>query len=307
VTREIDVVEEVARFRLDEVPFTLPVRRAMFGSLTPLQQLQRRVEDVLAGIGLVETYTPSLRERDADPNAWRLPEPISLDLAVLRTRLLPSLVDAARANSDLGALGIQLFEIARVYLPGGELPNERKHLAAIVEGGWDRAKGVVEALYTALKVEPRFERASDDLFHPRKTASVQAGVLGELHPLVLEGVWGAFELDLEELLAVVPQEVKYQDVVSYPPVRIDLAFAVPEEVAAGDLIEAGREAAGPELREMRPFDVYRGEQVGEGRKSIAFAVSFQSPERTLTDEDAAALRDKIVAALAERFGAELRA
>jgi phenylalanyl-tRNA synthetase beta chain len=307
VTREIDVVEEVARFRLDEVPFTLPVRRAMFGSLTPLQQLQRRVEDVLAGIGLVETYTPSLRERDADPNAWRLPEPISLELAVLRTRLLPSLVDAARANSDLGAQGIQLFEIARVYLPGGELPNERKHLAAIVEGGWDRAKGVVEALYTALKVEPRFERASDDLFHPRKTASVQAGVLGELHPLVLEGVWGAFELDLEELLAVVPQEVKYQDVVSYPPVRIDLAFAVPEEVAAGDLIEAAREAAGPELREMRPFDVYRGEQVGEGRKSIAFAVSFQSPERTLTDEDAAALRDKIVAALAERFGAELRA
>ena len=123
---------------------------------------------------------------------------------------------------------------------------------------------------------------------------------------MLEGVWGAFELDLEELLAVVPREVRYQDVVSYPPVRIDLAFAVPEEVEVGDLIAAAREAAGDELREMRPFDVYRGEQVGEGRKSIAFAVSFQSPERTLTDEDAAALRDRIVAALAERFGAELR-
>jgi phenylalanyl-tRNA synthetase beta chain len=123
---------------------------------------------------------------------------------------------------------------------------------------------------------------------------------------MLEGVWGAFELDLEEVLAVVPREVKYQDVVSYPPVRIDLAFAVPDEVEAGDLISAAREAAGAELREMRPFDVYRGEQVGEGRKSIAFAVSFQSPERTLTDEDAAALRDRIVEALRERFGAELR-
>jgi phenylalanyl-tRNA synthetase beta chain len=307
VTREIDVVEEIARFRLEEVPFTLPERRAMFGSLTPLQRLQRRVEDVLAGVGLVETYTPSLRERDSDPNAWRLPEPISRELAVLRTRLLPSLLEAARANSELGARGIQLFEIARVYLPGGELPSERKHVAAIVEGGWNRAKGLVEALYGAVKVEPRFERASDDLFHPRKTASVQAGVVGELHPSVLDGVWGAFELDLEELLAAVPEEVKYQDVVSYPPVRIDLAFAVPEKVAAGDLIEAAREAAGPELREMRPFDVYRGEQVGEGRKSIAFAVSFQSPERTLTDEDAATLRDKIVRALGERFGAELRA
>ena len=307
VTREIDVVEEIARFRLDEVPFTLPERRAMFGSLTPLQQLQRRVEDVLAGLGLVETYTPSLRESDADASALRLPEPISLELAVLRTRLLPSLVGAARTNAALGARGIQLFEIARVYLPGAELPNERKHVAAIVEGGWSRAKGVVEALYSALKLEPRFERTSDDLFHPRKTASVQAAVVGELHPLVLEGVWGAFELDLEELLAVVPGEVKYQDVVSYPPVRIDLAFAVPEEVAAGELIEAAREAAGPELREMRPFDLFRGEQVGEGRKSIAFAVSFQSPERTLTDEDAAKLRDRIVEALHERFDAELRA
>jgi phenylalanyl-tRNA synthetase beta chain len=306
VTREIDVVEEIARFRLDEVPFTLPTRRAMFGFLTPLQQLQRRVEEILAGLGLVETYTPSLRERDADPNAWRLPEPISIELAVLRTRLLPSLIEAARANTELGARNIQLFEIARVYLPNGELPNERRHVAAIVGGGWSRAKGIVEALYAALNAEPRFERASDDLFHPRKTASVGTGIVGELHPSVLEGVWGAFELDLEELLAVVPREVKYQDVVSYPPVRIDVAFAVPEEVEAGDLISAAREAAGEELREMRPFDVYRGEQVGEGRKSIAFAVSFQSPERTLTDEDAATLRERIVEALRERFGAELR-
>jgi phenylalanyl-tRNA synthetase beta chain len=307
VTREIDVVEEIARFQLDEVPFTLPERRAMFGSLTPLQQLQRRVEDVLAGLGLVETYTPSLRESDTNPNAWRLPEPISVELAVLRTRLSPSLIEAARANAELGARGIKLFEIARVYLPDHDLPNERKHVAAVVEGGWSRAKGIVEALYAALKVEPHFERASDDLFHPRKTASVQAGIVGELHPSVLEGVWGAFELDLEELLDVAPREVRYQDVVSYPPVRMDLAFAVPEDVAAGDLIAAAREAAGDELREMRPFDVYRGEQVGEGRKSVAFAVSFQSPERTLTDEDAAALRDKIVDALRDRFGAELRA
>jgi phenylalanyl-tRNA synthetase beta chain len=309
VTREIDVVEEVARFRMDEVPFTLPARREMFGALTPLQGLRRRVEDVLTGLGLVETYTPSLRESDRDPNALRLPEPISIEMAVLRTRLLPSLVDAARMNTDLGARDIQLFEIARVYINAiaGELPDEHSHVAAIVEGGWGRAKGIVEALYAALKAEPRFERAEDDLMHPLKTASVGTGIVGELHPSVLDGVWGAFELDLGELLEAVPSEVKYQDVVSYPPVRIDLAFAVPEDVAAGDLIDAAREAAGDELREMRPFDVYHGEQVGEGCKSIAFAVSFQSHQRTLTDEDAAALRDRIVAALAERFGAELRA
>ena len=95
--------------------------------------------------------------------------------------------------------------------------------------------------------------------------------------------------------------------ITFPAVKQDLAFAVDESVAAGDLIAAAREAAGPELRELRVFDVYRGEQVGEGRKSIAFAAAFQSPERTLSDEDAAEIRNRIVKSLAERFGAELRA
>ncbi len=99
----------------------------------------------------------------------------------------------------------------------------------------------------------------------------------------------------------------YEDVITFPALRQDLAFSVPDGVSAAELAAAAREAAGPELREMRPFDVYRGEQVGAGRKSIAFAVTFQSPERTLTDEDAAALRGRIVTALADRFGAELRA
>jgi phenylalanyl-tRNA synthetase beta chain len=309
VTREVDVVEEVARKWLEEVPFTLPHRRAMFGALTPLQRLRRRVEDVLSGLGLAETYTPSLRAEDENPNAWRLPEPISAEFAVLRTRLLPSLVEAARRNVELGAEQVALFEIARVYLPEGEpeLPDEKTHVAGIVDGGWPRAKGIVDALYATLKAEPSFDRTEDDLLHPGKSASTASGILGELHPAVLDGVWGVFELDLAALLEEVPGEVRYRDVVSFPAVRQDLAFAVPEEVSAAELAAAAREAAGPELREMRPFDVYRGEQAGKGRKSIAFTVSFQSAERTLTDEDAAALRDRIVQALRERFAAELRA
>jgi phenylalanyl-tRNA synthetase beta chain len=307
VTREVDVVEEIARERMAEVPFTLPARREMFGALTPLQRLRRRVEDVLAGLGLTETYTPSLRPDDTSPDAWRLPEPISAEFAVLRTRLLPSLVEAARRNVELGAAEIALFEVARVYLPDGELPDEHVHLAAIVEGGWSRAKGIVETLYAAVNAEPSFGRASDDLFHPGKAATVGSGLVGQLHPAVLDGVWGAFELDLGKLLEESREERRYTDVASFPAVRQDLAFAVPEEVTAAELANAAREAAGPELHDIRPFDVYRGEQVGEGRKSVAFAVSFQSPERTLTDEDAAELREKIVTALRERFGAELRA
>jgi phenylalanyl-tRNA synthetase beta chain len=304
VLREIDVVEEIARLRMDEVPFTLPERRAMFGALKPEQRVQRRVEDILAGLGFVETYTSSLRESDADPNAWRLPEPISVELAVLRTRLLPSLVEAVRRNLELGTTaGVALFEIARVYLPGGELPDEHLHVAGVVDGGWARAKGVVEALYRAMNTEPSFSRAEEPLFHPGRAAQFGTGIVGELYPGLIDGLWGAFELDLGVLGLF---DVKFEDVISYPPAREDLAFAVAEDVTAGELVDAAREAVGGELREMRPFDVYRGDQVGPGRKSIAFSVVFQSAERTLTDEDATELRARIVDTLAGRFGAELR-
>jgi phenylalanyl-tRNA synthetase beta chain len=307
VTREVDVIEEIARFRLEDVPFTLPLRRAMFGRLTREQQLLCRVEDTLAGLGFAETYTPSLRPDDPDPKGLRLPEPISAEFAVLRTSLLPSLVDAVRHNVDMGAERIALFEIARVYLPAGALPDERVHLAAILEGDFFRAKGAVEALSRALKVEPAFVRGQHPLLHPGKTAALPWGAVGELHPQQLEGTWGAFELELGPLFEASRDPVTYQDVITYPPVRQDLAFSVPEEVTAGELVAAAGEAARPELNEMRAFDVYRGEQVGPGRKSIAFAVTFQSPERTLSDEDAARLRTAIVEALAARFGAELRA
>ncbi|HUK45742.1 MAG TPA: phenylalanine--tRNA ligase subunit beta [Gaiellaceae bacterium] len=304
VTREIDVVEEIARFRLEQVPFTLPARREMNGALTREQQLRRRVEDTLVGLGFAETYTPSLRPHDDTP--WKLPEPISVELTALRTSLLPSLVEAARRNLDAGARQIALFEIARVYLEGGELPEERLRVAGIAEGGFLRIKGVVEVLYAALKAEPEFVRAKHPLLHPGKSAAAPAGVLGELHPRELEGEWGAFELDLAALFADSREPVTYRDVITYPAVRQDIAVAVAEDVPVGDLVAAAREAAGDELREIRVFDVYRGDQVGPGRKSVAFSVAFQAPDRTLDDEDARRLREAIVAALGERFGAELR-
>ncbi len=307
VTREVDLIEEVARVRLDEVEFTLPLRRAMFGALTPLQRLRRRVEDVLAGLGLSEIYTPSLVPAAAEPDGLALPDPMG-DQAVLRQTLLHGLVDAAARNVSVGNERIGLFEIARIYLPrGNDLPEEQLHVGGVVEGGFPAVKGVVESLYRALKVELNIERDARPFLYPGRAARVGEGWLGELHPTVLEGTWGVFELDLEALLAASREPIQYDDVITYPAVKQDLAFAVDEAIAAGDLIAAAHEAAGPELRELRVFDVYRGEQVGAGKKSIALAASFQSPERTLSDDDAAAIRERIVAALAERFGAELRA
>jgi phenylalanyl-tRNA synthetase beta chain len=308
VTREADVIEEVARFHLNEIPFTLPLRRSPGARLTRDQRLRRLVEEVLVGCGCSEIYTTSLLPSDPDPNALRLPTPLTSDQAVLRTTLLEGLVTSAASNLDAGNEEIRLFELARVYLPPADpRPDEHWRAGGIVAGGLAPAKGIVETLHRALKVEPRFERARLPFLHPGKAARFEGGWVGDLHPERLEGEWGVFEVDLPTLFARVPERLVYEDVITFPALRQDLAFAVPETVSAGDLVDVAREAAGPELREMRPFDVYRGTQVGEGRKSIAFAVSFQSPERTLTDEDAARLRERIVEALAERFSAELRA
>ena len=302
VTREIDLVEEVARFELDRIPFTLPKRDVSFGRLTRWQRLRRAVEDVLVGCGYYEAYTPSF----ASDGDVRLPEPLSSEAAALRTELLDGLVAAARANVAVGTSGVALFEIARVYRAGGELPNERWHVGGIVEGGFADAKWAVEQLHTALKVDAAYERASEPVLHPGKAARTAHGWLGELHPRALEGTWGAFELDLDALIEASPETIAYADVSPYPEVRQDLAFVVDEDVPAAALVTAIREAAGEGLHHVAPFDEYRGEQIGAGKRSLAFRVAFGSSERTLTDEEASGLRARIVSALAEQFGAELR-
>ena len=303
VTREIDLVEEVARFVMEEIPFTLPEHSVTFGRLTRWQQARRRVEDVLAGCGFSEAYTSSfVAEGDL-----RLPEPISQEAAALRTSLGASLVAAARGNLAVGATEVALFEIARTYRKGGELPDERWHVAGVVDGGFAEAKWAVEQLYAALKVEPAYSRASEPLLHPGKAAQTAEGWVGELHPTVLEGTWGAFELDLDALVERASAAVEFEAVSDYPPVRQDLAFVVDAALPAGDLLASIREAGAPELQTAAVFDEYRGEQVGPGKKSLAFRVSFGSLERTLTDEEAAAVRGRIVQLLADRHGAVLRA
>ena len=302
VRREIDLVEEVGRFELDRIPFTLPKRDVSFGRLTRWQRLRRVVEDVLVGCGYYEAYTPSFAA-DGD---LRLPEPLSSEAAALRTGLIDGLVGAARANVAVGTSGVALFEIARVYHAGGELPNERWHVGGIVEGGLADAKWAVEQLYAALKIGAAYDRASEPVLHPGKAARTAHGWLGELHPRVLEGTWGAFELDLDALIEAAPESIGYAEVSPYPEVRQDLAFVVDENVASAELVTAIREAAGEALHHVEPFDEYRGEQIGDGKRSLAFRVAFGSNERTLTDEEATKLRARIVAALQSRFGAELR-
>jgi phenylalanyl-tRNA synthetase beta chain len=307
VRRDIDVVEEVGRFRLEDVPATLPRRQAMYGRLTHEQRLRRLVADVLVGAGMYEAYTYSLQHRDPDPNALELPEPLSSQQRVLRTNLTIGLIGAAQHNLDAGNGDVALFEIAHVYLPPGPVPEERWRLGGIVQGDYFRARGLVEAVFAALNIEPAFTRA-DPANELAVAATVQSGWVATYAPGVgPDGEWSAFELDLAELFALVPERVAYRDVITYPPIRQDLAFVVDEGVPAGDLIAAAREAAGEELRDTRFLSDYRGDQIPAGKKSVAFSVAFQSAERTLSDDDAARLRAAIVSELSSRFAAELRA
>ena len=308
VTREIDLVEEVARVVLDRVPHTMPLRRSVAGHLTPEQRFRRALEDVLVGAGYTEAYTWSLTPSDSHPDALRLPDPMSGEHAVLRTTLLHGLVEAARVNVDAGNEGIRLFELARVYLPTGEqLPEERWHVGAIAEGGFEAARRVVETVYESFHLPLVVRRAPADHLHPGKAAATEAGWLGELHPTLIEGEWGAFELDVATLMAPLSERILYEDVITYPANRQDIAITVAEDVEAAAIVAVARDAGGADLRQARVFDVYRGDQVGAGKKSVALHLVFQATDRTLTDDEVATSRGKIVAVLAERLGAELRA
>jgi len=299
VTREIDLVEEIARFELPNIPFTLPRREAMFGRLTPWQKARRTVEDVLVGCGWSEAYTPSLVP--AGPIV--LPEPISAELAALRDALIPSLIEAARTNRAVDVESVALFEIAHVYPEPG---RESWHVAGIVDGGFAQAKWAVEQVYAALGCEPTFERTTEPFLHPGKVARTAEGWVGELHPAELDGEWGAFELDLDALAAAMGT-TRFADVSDYPELRQDLAFVVDEDVTAAALRAAIRAAGGDLLLDVAVFDEYRGPQLGEGKRSLAFRLAFGSAERTLSDEDVAPVRSTIADAVGEQFGAVLRA
>ncbi|MDQ4025088.1 MAG: phenylalanine--tRNA ligase subunit beta [Actinomycetota bacterium] len=342
LTREVDLVEEVARLHgIDRVPPTLPPGRA--GALTEAQRFERRLRRTLAALGLREAWTESfLGPKELDDlglatghparSLVRLMNPMTEEKPALRTTLLPGLLRSVAHNVAHRAEGVALFEVARVYEPSDEeLPVEADVLAAVLSGrrrpqtwrgpagAWDffGAKGVVEATLRSLALPaPAFSPASGMPFHPTRSATVTvagvtAGAFGELHPEVCdrfdvyEGTV-AFELSLAPLLAALPARVKVEDLPRFPALLIDLAVVVDEDVPAETVAELVREAGAPDVTSASLFDLYRGEQLPEGRKSLAFALEIRAPDRTLTDEEALTVRDRIVAALRARVGAELR-
>ena len=342
IAREEDLIEEVARLAgFDKLPSTLPPGAA--GGLEPRQAAERRLKRTLVAHGVHEAWTPSFgNEAELDRLGLEpghparamvaLANPMSEDESMLRSTLLPGLLKCAARNLAHRVQGAALFEVARVYRPSdGRLPHEPLTLGAVLTGNryhpgwrvpapqWDffAAKGVLETALAGLGCRsPGWSPVGVMPWHPTRAAEVsvgelELGTLGELHPDVCERFdvtpgTVALELSLEALLARSPGRIKVVEPPRFPPVYIDVALVVDADVPAGTVEVAAAYAGAPEVASLRLFDVYTGAQVPEGKKSLAFALELRAPDRTLTDEEAVAVRDRMVAALRDEVGAELR-
>jgi len=333
-----DLVEEVGRvYGYDRVPPTLPGRR--HDRWTPLApSIDRRLDDArhaLAGAGFTETWNPALvpgkklEELKIAALAMRVVNPLSDDMDTLRTSLLPSLIDAIALNRDRGRDDVRLYEVASAYLAHvgdkNTQPEEPLRIGAVATAGVSAEDGraafyrlnsvLLECIASLSGPACTYDRAAAPLFHPGRCAAVvmegrQLGYIGELHPTVtsgarIEGRVVAFEIDVQPVLdaASIPHA---QPLPRFPAIERDLAVVVEDTVAAGSILVSIRELGGDLLEGVRAFDEYRGAQVPDGHKSIAFALTFRSPERTLTDAEVDRVMSEIRLGLKKRHGARFR-
>lgn len=341
-----DLIEEIARVHgYEQIPETQIEDRIPPQYGNPDLELEERIRDLLVAMGLQEIVTVRLTspEREARATAevglgWpeyvRIVNPIAEDRVVLRRSMLVSILETVERNLR-SANRIALFDIGPVFLPvaGQQLPEEPSRLSLALTGArseqdWRRSgshlldffdlKGLVEQLLAGLHVpEVGFRPARHPSYHPGKCAELTlagepAGVIGEVHPVVserfsiTEAPLAAAELDLDQIKAAVPLRYPVLPVPNFPPVLEDLAFIVDEQVPAEDLRRLIFETGQPLLSQVRVFDLYRGDQVGMGKKSLAFSLTYQAHDRTLTDDEVAKSRRKIVKKVEQDTGAVLR-
>ena len=340
---EVDLIEEIARiYGYDKIGTTLPGGRLTQGRRTKKQRALRKTRELLVACGLSEAIcysftSPRHFDRLFVPQeselrrALSLANPLSEEQSVMRTMLLPGLLETVVYNRNRNQENIRLFEIGKVFLAeNGGLPQERTSLGLILAGAtpvfWQQKpqpvdffelKGIVETLLLRLGIDDvHFVETELPWCQPGQTAAVfireeQAGWLGKIHPAVmdqyeLEKPVFAAELDLGRLLAEVHLVAAYRALPRYPAVLRDIAVIVPESVPADEVIRTIRDAGGSLVEEVTLFDQYRGPQVPAGKRSLAFAITYRDPNRTLSDATVNTVHGRLEKELAARFGAELR-
>lgn len=323
---EIDVVEEVARhYGYDTIGTAVP-NSTMHGRLSAVQQRRRHVREVLLGAGLSEAITDSFLRSDdllgahLPDDAVRITNPLVADEDVLRPSMRPGLLRAIAFNESHRRPGVALFEIGHVYPPGdrtGDLPPEFEGLAVALAGREaPAAVAIWREISRALGVGARIDQQQvPSGLHPTRSATLSigrdvVGAVGEIHPDVLDAFGVAervawLELDLSRLLSIEPKIAQWKATSRYPSTDLDLAFVVPAGIAAERIDKAIRQASAGLLVDLALFDVFRGAGVPADARSLAYRLRLQASDRTLTDADVAAVRDKVVGAVA-KMGVALR-
>ncbi len=340
-----DLVEEVVRvIGYEKIPITrlgspLPQQKSRLSPSAQQSNLKEKLRNILTSFGFQEILTYSLvsleKLQKLSPKLelkippLKVANPMTKEQEYLRTSLRTGLLATLAHNQKFEEAGIRLFEIGKVFLPQGkDLPEEREMLCAVLSGpraelSWQAdkepldffdAKGVVENILSQLGLKASFENSDDEGLLPGIGANIivgddRIGILGELHPKVakafeLSNTICLIEIDLEKLLTRITGIKEYQPIPRFPSVTRDIALVVDEQVSyrtVENMIQGF-----PLVMEVTLFDLYRGEQIAEGKKSFAIRIIYQSPRHTLTDEEVDQIQEQMLGRLHQELGATLR-
>ena len=331
---DADIAEEVLRmYGYDHIPSTLMNAVTMPGFKNEKRVFADRVKEALVGMGMYEILNYSfispkwleklgLPEGDSRLNTVLIRNPLGEDTSVMRTSLAPSMLNTVSANLSRGIAEGRLFELSKTFEPAHEaglLPKERNMLSIAMFGSdvdFYSIKNAVVWLLAKFGVQAEITAAGDGYYHPGRKAEIHAdgariAALGEIHPDVAEkfdinGRVYLAEVDLDALRPLEKPFYGVKPLPKFPAVTRDIALVADEAVGAGTMMDVIRKSA-RNLEDVKLFDIYRGDQLGAGRKSVAYSITFRAPDRTLTDEEIVSAMNKILKALKEECGAEIRA
>ena len=332
---EADIAEEVARFYgYDKIPVTLLSGEATCGKKTDRQAAQDDINKILTALGMYEIYTytftsPSVFDKLSVPadsklrNAVKISNPLGEDTSIMRTTTIASMLDILSRNYNYRNAAARLFEIGKIFTPTeeGKLPDEPLKITIGIYG--DKAdfydiKGICEEMFRSLNVQNvKYEAVTDNpTFHPGRCAKISAGgktlgIIGEIHPAVgrkygIETPVYIGELDFENVFLNIGTDVKFKELPKYPAVTRDIAMLVDKTVPVADIEEVVKKASGKLLESINLFDVYEGEQIPEGKKSVAYSAVYRALDRSLTGDEVQKVFDKVLKNLENQLGAQLR-
>lgn len=335
VTMEADLIEEIARlYGYNNIPSKLMDTTFTQGGRDAKQQIRNIVRDNMEAQGLYEAYTYSfvspavfnqinLKAENPLRKAIKILNPLGEEQSIMRTTMIPNILEVISRNYNRKIVEGMFYELSKVYLsedlPLKDLAYERDTLTIGIYGNVDfyDLKGIIENMLSILNISKyRVLPSNHESFHPGRTAELlinnkRIGYLGEIHPDVLDNydipsrVYIA-ELDFEEIFRQIDLTIKYKPLPKYPSIERDIAVVVAEEVTAGQIEEIIRNKGGRLVDEVKLFDIYRGSQIEEGYKSMAYSIVYRSDEKTLTEEDITKVHNKILNSLTNQVGAVLR-